>query len=313
MAKIFAKTTGMDKDVWLTHRTRGIGGSDAGAVCGLNPYVSAIDVYLEKTGKREPKKDNEAMRQGRDLESYVAQRFEESTGKRVRRKNAILVHDEHDFMIANIDREVVGENSILECKTASVYASESWSDGKTPEHYEIQCRHYMAVTGATKCYLACLILNKEFIIREFERDEETENRLVSIEKHFWETYILKDEMPPPDGTEAAAEAIKMLYGDSDADKTINLYGVSDSLARYDELDELTEKLKAEKEQIKQKIMLEMEDAETAFSGARKITWKRQNGRVTIDGKKLESECPDIYEQYKKQGEPFRVFKIYDAV
>jgi putative phage-type endonuclease len=308
--RILVKTGKLAKADWLLHRTRGIGGSDAGAVCGLNPYVSPIDVYLEKTGRKEPPGSSEAMRQGNDFESYVAGRFEEATGKKVRRKNAILMHDKHDFMLANIDREVIGENAILECKTASVYASESWADGKIPEHYEIQCHHYMAVTGAEKCYLACLILNKEFIVREIVRDEEVTERLIGIEKNFWEEYVLKDRMPPPDGSEAATDTIRMLYRDSDAGEAVNLFGFTERLARYAELEELTKKLGEEKEQIRQEIMLEMKEAETAFSGAVKITWKTARGRSAVDAKRLKADRPEIYEAYLKRGDPFRVFKIH---
>lgn len=68
----------------------GITGTDAGAICGLNPYVSAFQVYQDKITDNIEETDNEAMRQGRDLEDYVAQRFTEETGLRVRRANAIF-------------------------------------------------------------------------------------------------------------------------------------------------------------------------------------------------------------------------------
>lgn len=61
---------------------KGIGGSDAGAVCGLNPYRTAIQVYQDKISEEIEELDNEAMRQGREFEDYVAKRFMEATGKR---------------------------------------------------------------------------------------------------------------------------------------------------------------------------------------------------------------------------------------
>lgn len=248
------------------------------------------------------------MRQGRDFEDYVAKRFEEATGKKVRRRNVMFQHDEYDWMTANIDREVVGEDAILECKTASVYATEKWKNG-IPEHYEIQCHHYMAVTGVRKAYLACLILNKELVIREIERDDELINNLIAIEKEFWENYVLKKQMPPPDGSDAATDAIKVLYADSDAEGSVELTGFDTKLKRYDEISSLIKELEQENEQIKQEIMVEMKENEVAFAGERKITWKRQNGRTTVDGSRLKKELPDIYSKYIKTGNPFRVFKI----
>ena len=39
---------------WLEERRKGIGGSDAAAVAGLNPWRSAAAVYLDKVGEVEP-------------------------------------------------------------------------------------------------------------------------------------------------------------------------------------------------------------------------------------------------------------------
>src|SRR5690606_38820092 len=90
MSVVLVKTNGMDRSEWLEWRKKGIGGSDAAAIVGLDKYRSAFDVYAEKVGLKAEEPDNEAMRQGRDLEQYVAERFMEATGKRVRRRNAIL-------------------------------------------------------------------------------------------------------------------------------------------------------------------------------------------------------------------------------
>lgn len=307
MTRVLVITKDMNHDDWLESRTKGIGGSDAGAICGLNPYMSAIDVYMEKTGQAKSKKINEAMRQGSDLEEYVAKRFEESTGKRVRRRNVVFQHDKYDWMIANIDRDVIGEDAILECKTASPFTAGKWKDG-IPESYEIQCHHYMAVTGAAKCYLACLVLGQDFIIREILRDEEVIRNLISIELNFWENYVLKRQLPPPDGSDAAADAIKIIYADSNPEQVITLAGYEPKIQRLEEIEAMIAVLEPEKEQIKQEIMIEMGEAETAFCGDRRFSWKKQAGRVTIDSPRLKKELPDIFQKYSKVGNPFRVFK-----
>ena len=123
---------------WLRLRKTGIGGSDAGAICGLNPYSSAIHVYNDKTDKEIHDLDNESMRQGRDLEEYVAKRFMEETGLKVRRSNMMYRNKENPFMIADVDRLVVGEDAGLECKTASAYSEDKWKEGEIPPKYLIQ-------------------------------------------------------------------------------------------------------------------------------------------------------------------------------
>ena len=83
--KKLVSTLNLDKKEWLKYRKQGIGGSDAGAVCGLNPYRTAMQVYQDKISEEIEEIDNEAMRQGREFEDYVARRFTEATGKKVRR------------------------------------------------------------------------------------------------------------------------------------------------------------------------------------------------------------------------------------
>lgn len=175
------KTLDMQRKDWLQNRKMGIGGSDAGAICGLNPYVSPMQVYFDKTSEVIEDKDNESMRQGRDLEDYVAKRFMEETGKKVRKSNIMYVNQAHPYMFANVDRLVVGEDAGLECKTASAYSADKWKDGNVPEHYYIQCCHYMAVTNAKAWYLAVVILGKEFKFVKIERDEQMIQNLIQIE------------------------------------------------------------------------------------------------------------------------------------
>ena len=154
---------GLDNHEWLELRKTGIGGSDAGAVCGLNPYSSPMKLFYDKTSDKVEELDNEAVRQGHDLEDYVARRFMEATGLKVRRSNYMYRSVEYPFMIADVDRLIVGEDAGLECKTASAYNADKWKDGKIPLHYVMQCYHYMAVTGKRVWYIAAVILGREFI------------------------------------------------------------------------------------------------------------------------------------------------------
>lgn len=301
-------TKGMSVADWLMERTKGIGGSDAAAIAGLNPYRSAIDVWMEKTGKAEELPDNDAMRLGRDLEPYVVSRWEEITGKKARRRNAILTCEEHPFMMANIDRWVVGENAGLEIKTGSPYTSEQWADGKIPGHYEIQCHHYMAVTGAERWYLCALIFPR-IECRIIERDEETIRALTDIEGRFWNNYVLPKEMPPPDGSDAAGDALKEIYPSAEHGSEMSLNSKGKDMLRYWEIDELIKTLETEQKEIKQSIQAEMGDIETAWIGEDTVTWKNQKGRTTIDAKRLKKEHPEVYEQYAKTGKDLRVFRV----
>lgn len=298
-------TVDMDHETWLQYRKKGIGGSDAGAICGLNPYATAISVFIDKTQPQAgAKEDNEAMRQGRDLEEYVARRFSEETGKKVRRANSIFYQEEHPFMLANVDRLIVGENAGLECKTASAYSADKWKDGHVPESYEIQCHHYMAVTGADAWYIACVVLGREFIWHKIERDEETIQMLTQIETEFWNDNVLADKMPEPDGSKAAEELLSKYYGSSEPEKSISLVGFDEKLKRRAEISELQDKLEKEKKQIEQEVKVYMEDAEKADSDRFSVSWKSVVSN-RVDSKKLKSDYPDIYKECVKASESRR--------
>jgi putative phage-type endonuclease len=306
-----AKTLDMPREEWLELRKKGIGGSDAAAIVGLDRYRSPFDVYAEKIGLKPEQPDNEAMRQGRDLEQYVAERFMEATGKKVRRRNAVLQHPEHHWMLANIDRWVVGENAGLECKTTSVLNRAKFSQGEFPPNYYVQCMHYMAVTGAERWYLAVLVLNKAFHVFTIERDEAEINALIEAEKDFWENHVLKQIPPAPDGSEATSEVIKHLFPEAREREEVALYGHEEKIQQYLELDARVKELTQERDAIKQELQLALADAEIGRAQGYIVEWKNQV-RQSLDTKKLKSEHAEIYEKYLKPAQTVRRFMIKEV-
>ena len=300
-------TKGMPYEKWLYWRKKGIGGSEAATIAGLNPWSSPIRVYIDKIDEEvHVQEDNERMRVGRDLEDYVAKRFEEATGKKVKKLNYLLQHPEHSFMLANLDRDIVGETAFLECKTTGSYSKAEWEEG-VPLHYEIQCLHYMAVTGYTHCYIACLIGNEKFIWHRIDRDDETINNLIKIEKDFWEEHILPQIPPEPDGSNEYTEIIRNKYRTSIPESIELESSFADKLMIRDSIEEQIKSLETDKKMIDQEIQLQMQENERAVVGKRVITWKPQS-RTSIDTKKLKEEAPELYEQYSKTTNS-RVFKI----
>ena len=181
-------------DEWLALRRTGIGGSDAATVVGLNPYSSPYYLFCDKRGELAEKEDTEAMRQGRDLEQYVADRWMERTGKKCKRNNYMWRSTKWPFMLADIDREVVGENAGLECKTTSVYNNNDFENGNIQDSYYVQCQHYMAVMGYDRMYLAVLVLNKGFYTYVIERDEEDISHLAQGPKATSGTHCKVDKL-----------------------------------------------------------------------------------------------------------------------
>ena len=210
-----------NKEEWLSLRRHFIGGSDAGAVVGLNPYKSAYTLWAEKTGKTPEFEGNLITEVGSYLEDFVAKLFEKESGKKVRRKNRMLVNADYPFACADVDRVIVGENAILECKTTNSFpAMKKFKNGEYPESWYCQMTHYLAVGGYDKAYLAVLIGCREFKIFELVRDEEEIKALMNAEADFWDK-VEKNIAPSVDGAESTSDTISTLYPESN-DNTVSL-------------------------------------------------------------------------------------------
>jgi putative phage-type endonuclease len=302
-------TVGMPHEVWLEHRQKSIGGSDASAILGMNTYCSPYTVWADKLGKLPPKEDNEAMRLGRDLEDYVAKRFTEETGKKVRRENNIIINPLLPFAHANVDRMVVGEDAGLECKTTSVMNLKRFKNGEYPENYYVQCVHYLMVTGAKRWYLGVLILGVGFKWFVIERDEDEIKALAKSEEAFWE-HIKNNTPPETDGSESTCETLTTIYPESNGN-TVNLFAYEDSLKQYIAIGKQIDELKKLRDEMANNVKAFMGEAGKGESNHFKVSWS-SSLRSTFDHKKFASDNPnlDLTQYYKSSTtRTFRVIEI----
>lgn len=285
----YISTVGMTHEEWLKNRMESIGGSDAAAIVGLSVYSSPYSVWADKVGLTPPKEDNEAMRQGRDLEEYVAQRFTEETGKKVRRRNAIIRNPDFLFAHANVDRLIVGEDAGLECKTTSVLNLKKFANGEYPANYYVQCMHYMMVTGCRKWYLAVLILGKEFKVFEIDKNEEEIEALKKCEEEFF-GYVMSRNEPPADGSKATADAISTIYRDSADGQKCDLTPLDTQIRILLNIKKAIKEKEDDLRACESAIKQYMGSAETGESAIAKVSWKTQTRR-TFDSKKFIADCP----------------------
>ena len=297
--KVFADTRKMSHEEWLASRRNGIGGSDASAILGVNPYSSPLKVYLDKIGKSEDKETNEAMRQGTDLEQYVADRFVEATGKKIRKCNKILQHPEYPWMLANIDRDIVGENAGLECKTTAPYSKFKFDEGEINPHYYWQCIHYMAVTGADRWYVSIVVLGKSHHVFCIERDEADIATLIEAEKDFWLNHV-KPKVPPlPTGSEVDDEALKVLYPTGDqGDAFIALDNMDDVLNLRALKVKQRDGIQAEIDEIDQQLKMTMGSFERGISPNWTVRWTNTCSN-RVDTKALKAKYPQIAAEVTK--------------
>jgi putative phage-type endonuclease len=288
-------TLEMSHQEWLEDRKKGIGGSDVGTILGLNKWKSPYQLWLEKTGQVVlEESESEPAYWGNVLEEVVAKEFQERTGKKVRRRNQVFEHPLHPFLRANIDRDIVGENAILECKTANQFLGKEWEGEEVPHSYLCQVQHYMNVLNKDYCYFAVLIGGQKFIWKRIERDQELIDAITERLVEFWETNVIKGIEPVIDGSEATADFLKEHYANS-GENEITLP------IEFDVLIERKRELKQEKKKIEDDIRkidnqfiheLGKNEASIAITKSNIINWKKVSTR-RLNTKKLAEKYPDI--------------------
>lgn len=297
MAIQLAHVKDMSKIEWLKTRKNGIGGSDASAILGLSPYKSVLELYMDKTSPGVTKNDldqNEYQYWGTILEDIVAKEFSKQTGLKVRRNNFMLQHPQFPFMIADLDREIVGEKKGLECKTANEFAKDQWEEG-IPDYYYAQVQHYMAVTGYDGFYVAVLIGGNKFKYCYIERDERFIMELVQKEREFWE--CVKSKTPPKtDGSKATERYLAQLYPNGIPVKVGLPDEVNFLLFEREEIEQKIKKAKKQKREIDNKVKAIMKKYEKAYTSDWNISWTTCESN-RFNSKKLKKEMPEIYEKY----------------
>jgi putative phage-type endonuclease len=293
----------------LGDRREYIGGSDAAAICGLSPWKTAYQLYQEKRGEVPPPdlSANERVYWGTVLEEVVAREYSKRTGRAVRRVNRTLVHPDYPFIRAHIDRLVVGDDRILECKTTDAARAADWGEEgseEIPRHYQAQPQHYLAVTGKAVCDVAVLIGGNRMRIYTIRRDEEFIAMLLEAEREFWER--VRAGNPPDPATPEEAAARWRIAAPGELEGLAEDYSAALQMAS---LATMAAEMKEQAEALELQLMQRLGDgADTLlFRGQKLCTWKTSKPRI-LDQKALAVAHPDIVEAFRKEV-PKRTFRL----
>lgn len=289
-------------DEWRNFRRQGIGGSDAPSIAGQNPYGSKFTVYFDKIGELPEKEETETLRLGRDLEEYVAQRFTEKTRKKVKNNNYILRSKKFPFMLADIDRMVVGENAVLECKTTRNFDKYDYANGEFDSRFYTQCLHYMAVCGFDKAYIAILEFGIGFYVITIERNDAVEQdiqALIQLEKKFWEENVVEKIPPTPTGIENDSKLIATAYQADEELPVVDLTPLDKQLEEIIALKAQKSALEAEISERENSIKTTLAEATRGETERFRVSWKQSTGS-RLDTATLKREMPEVYQKYAKE-------------
>lgn len=298
------ETKSLSREDWLEVRKSGIGGSDAAAAVGLNPYMSPLELWLIKTGRdanlprADPQDTSEPIYWGTLLEPIVAASYTKQTGNKVRRVNAVLQSPTVPLMLANVDREVVGcrDVQLLECKTAGEFGARLWRDG-VPEYVQLQVQHQLAVTGRQAADVAVLICGQKLEVHRVVRDDALIARLIELEAAFWR-FVETDTPPPADGSDSADRALRCLY--PGAGGTVDFTDDCRLSSAFADLVAVRADIDARQQveaHLKQTIAQAMAEADRAEFETGSVSYKRSKDGTGVDLKRLLADHPHLATQY----------------
>lgn len=192
-----------NREDWLKHRTK-IGGSDASAILGKNPYKTNVELWKDKAFHLMPEdiSDKPYVKYGIQAEPHLRALFslDFRTKKVFYEENNMWTNDKYPFAHASLDgwfEDPDGKKGILEIKTTNILNSSqrrNWKDHYIPENYYVQVLHYLMVTEFDYVVIAAQLksvfdgyITKQTIYETVYRNEKEEEiaYLADEERKFW--------------------------------------------------------------------------------------------------------------------------------
>lgn len=257
---------------WHQIRSEGIGGSEVGTICGLNPWESAYTLFHKKTGNIDDSVEpNWAIRFGNAFERPILDLYAEEHPEAELYTTGTFANNEHSWKHANPDAlaMVNGELKIIEVKTARAGFSE------LPAHYEAQVMWYMHVTGIRKAALVAVagMTWQEFEIEYDPFMAETYDRTVT---QFWK-YLQEGFVPDWDGSKSTYETVRKLHPDiEDEDVEIDL----ESWIELKKAQAEQSKAEAKVNKYKSQILDQMGKARYGWVQNRRVVSRQARGKGT---------------------------------
>jgi putative phage-type endonuclease len=275
------------REAWLEERRSGIGGSDAAAAIGLDPYKDPLTLWSEKLGIKDQDdlSGNEAVEAGNALERTIGEWYARRSGKDVTLgvPFQILRSTRYPWMLATLDGTETnedGEPGVVQIKNTS-YSADAWEE-KVPIPYEIQLHHEMLVAGVTRGTIVAL--HRGQLLRSYERKLSPilADSILAAEARFWS--LVESEKPPEPGP-LSGEAIKAMFPRSDLDELAALPGEADDLD-------------ADLESVKQQIKA-LESRREAIENQLKLWIGKRAGGVTPQGIRFTWNGGEVYHKPKE--------------
>lgn len=273
------------KEQWLEDRRKGITGTDIAAICGLNKYRSAYDVWLDKRNKSEPIPETPAMKWGRLQEDLIAEYFAEEHGVQLidPGRYAVMKHPTDDLVIGTPDRLFPNDTELLEVKTGKWAMSKYWGEQGTddiPRSYLVQVQWYLLLTGRKTGHVAVKLDSSDYREYVVQRNQKLIDNLQKAAHTFWEKNVIGGEVP----TVSADERRNIVAAMQDNGTMLEISDPQTTQAarEYNQYDGLEKDYAAKKKEARAKLEAFIGEASGAEGNGFKILWKKNKDSSSVD-------------------------------
>lgn len=294
-----------DREAWLNVRTLGLGGSDVAAACGLSPWTTPYQLWLEKTGRAEPERDPGAVQRmhwGHLLEPLVLREWDDRHPEYILTGGEGIYADPDrpwrlgfvDGLAWTPDQELA---AVVEAKTGSHRGAAGWADDAVPVYYVTQVQWYLSILDAPRGMVAALLDTSTYVERVIDRDDDLIAELIEVAGEFWR-HVERDEPPPVDHTEGTRRMLSRVRANEG--ETVELDPSWDKhLTHREDLAEQVHRLEIERAELDNRLREAMGEAEIATLDGQVVASHRAPSKPTrtCAYDRLREDYPDLYPEY----------------
>lgn len=329
------------REQWLAARQNPtvIGASEAAAVLGVHPHMTAWDLWETKRGRSGEHRDGDVLRRGNRWESAVLAEYEDASGMEVIHPGAHFGQPGSLVTIASVTHPWLrqspdafardprsGAMGQVEAKTAmdrdawspeGGVVIERWAEGAellVPAHYAVQAYVQMHASGMPWNDACALVPHGGWLAVRWVRilrDEETQGEIVEALAAWRHDYLVGDATPPLDGSRACNRFLASAYKAREA-----RVATDDEASAMRELASLREQIataKARVDELSNQLIasangsrLRLTDAKTSPYGQP----QKSDGRTTLDVERVRKEFPEAFEACAKRSAASASFNLY---
>lgn len=295
-------------DEWKENRRSGIGSTDTAAIMGLSKWKTPIEVWKEKVGLAEPVFVNWHMKRGHALEPLIRNHYAESTGREVYNMRGSVMHPEMTWLFASLDGYTT-DNRLCEFKAPTT--KHGWGDAGTdeiPMEYLVQVQHAMFVTGMEVADIGASFGGAEPVYYEVPADKAVQGLIVDAATEFFDKVQKRIEPNP-----VTIQEMQQRYAIQDGAR---VYATQEAKQAWErllhikaDLKELTQAELEQKELLQKFLLTSGASVLVDDSNNQLLSWNEQKARETFDSASFKKAHPDLYQQFAKAGNPYRVMRI----